>query len=216
MSTLYRPVGLAELALMYDAQMRAFPPRLSEQPIFYPVLIREYAIRIARDWNAPSKDCGLSGFVTQFDVDSQYIEQFPVQTVGSRILQELWVPAERLEEFNSKILESIRITDAFFDDSYTGFIPTHCGLAHKTATDQLVALTGVFSYSGMDFICETAANHKAVYLNFPFWALRDFTSHGVLPEQRDRVLGVIRHLWKTRFPQIPLYAVVPIRSAESG
>jgi len=28
MTTLYRPVGLEELRLLYEAQMRAFPPRL--------------------------------------------------------------------------------------------------------------------------------------------------------------------------------------------
>jgi hypothetical protein len=36
--TLWRPVGPAELALIREAEMRAFPPRLPEQPIFYPVL----------------------------------------------------------------------------------------------------------------------------------------------------------------------------------
>lgn len=34
---LYRPVGIEELALVFDSGMRAFPPRLPEQPIFYPV-----------------------------------------------------------------------------------------------------------------------------------------------------------------------------------
>ncbi len=35
---LYRPVGMDELRLIYGAGMRSFPPRLPEQPIFYPVL----------------------------------------------------------------------------------------------------------------------------------------------------------------------------------
>ena len=46
---LFRPVGLAELVLCYEAAMRAFPPRLPEQPIFYPVLSEAYARRIARE-----------------------------------------------------------------------------------------------------------------------------------------------------------------------
>lgn len=37
-TTLYRPIGPEELALIRDAGFRAFPPRLPEQPIFYPVL----------------------------------------------------------------------------------------------------------------------------------------------------------------------------------
>ncbi|MDJ0699325.1 MAG: hypothetical protein QNJ07_05670 [Woeseiaceae bacterium] len=36
--TLYRPVGPAELDLIRDSGWQEFPPRLPEQPIFYPVL----------------------------------------------------------------------------------------------------------------------------------------------------------------------------------
>jgi hypothetical protein len=43
--TLWRPVGPEELALIRAADMRAFPPRLPEQPIFYPVLSEDYAVR---------------------------------------------------------------------------------------------------------------------------------------------------------------------------
>ena len=68
-----------------------------------------------------------------------------------------------------------------------------------------------FDYSGMDFICETAANHKAIYLNFPFWLSRDFSSHGVPLAQRDRVLDAMRELWHPRFPQTPLYESHAIR-----
>jgi hypothetical protein len=45
---LYRPVGPKELKLIADTGYRAFPPRLPEQPIFYPVLNEEYATQIAR------------------------------------------------------------------------------------------------------------------------------------------------------------------------
>jgi hypothetical protein len=44
---------------------REWPPRLPEQPIFYPVLDQEYATMIARDWNG--KESG-SGYVTRFGV----------------------------------------------------------------------------------------------------------------------------------------------------
>lgn len=46
---LYRPVGLEALRLIYDADMRAFPPRLPDQPIFYPVTNDGYAKQIAKD-----------------------------------------------------------------------------------------------------------------------------------------------------------------------
>ncbi len=44
-TTLYRPVGPKELALIQASGMKAFPPRLPDQPVFYPVLNQEYARR---------------------------------------------------------------------------------------------------------------------------------------------------------------------------
>jgi len=88
---LFRPTGEAELALIRDSRWRAFPPRLPEQPIFYPVLDAEYAIQIARDWNTRG---GGKGFVVRFQVDRDYLSRFQVQTVGTRIHREYWIPAE--------------------------------------------------------------------------------------------------------------------------
>lgn len=51
--TLYRPVSQKELDLIEQSDWKAFPPRLPEQPIFYPVTNEEYAIQITRDWNLP-------------------------------------------------------------------------------------------------------------------------------------------------------------------
>src|SRR5919108_2725345 len=95
--TLYRPVGAKELALIEQANWRAFPPRLPEQPIFYPVLNEEYATQIARDWNAKASG---SGYVLRFEVDAQFAARYPVRTAGARMHRELWVPAEELDEFN--------------------------------------------------------------------------------------------------------------------
>jgi len=107
---LYRPVGPAELELIAAAGFRAFPPRLPEQPIFYPVTNEAYARRIAREWNV--RESG-AGFVTRFAVDAGYAAQFPVQTVGGRECTELWVPAERLDEFNRHIVGGITVITEF-------------------------------------------------------------------------------------------------------
>ena len=48
---LYRPVGEAEMRLIAESGYTAFPPRLPEQPIFYPVLDEQYACDIAEKWN---------------------------------------------------------------------------------------------------------------------------------------------------------------------
>lgn len=107
---LFRPTGETELALIRDSGWRAFPPRLPEQPIFYPVLDEEYAIQIARDWN--TRDGG-QGFVLRFQVDHDYLSQFQVQTVGARIHREYWIPAEDLPEFNSNIVGAIEVIHHF-------------------------------------------------------------------------------------------------------
>src|SRR5215467_4718288 len=77
-TTLYRPTGEQELALIRDSGFRAFPPRLSWQPIFYPVLFEEYAIQIARDWNARD---GKRGYVTCFAVRTDFLARYQVHQV---------------------------------------------------------------------------------------------------------------------------------------
>lgn len=109
--TLYRPVGPEELALIEESNWKAFPPRLPEQPIFYPVLNEEYASRIAKEWNVPASG---SGFVTRFRVDKLYIDKFEVQNVGGPNLDELWIPAEELDEFNKHIVGLIEVIRKFY------------------------------------------------------------------------------------------------------
>lgn len=108
--TLWRPVGPAELELIAASAYRAFPPRLPEQPIFYPVLTEEYAVQIACDWNLPQSG---AGFVTRFRVRSSFLSLYRVHQVGDRHLREYWIAAEELAEFNRVIVGSIEVTRRF-------------------------------------------------------------------------------------------------------
>jgi hypothetical protein len=103
---LYRPVGPTELRLIQQSGWTAFPPRLSTQPIFYPVLNEEYARQIARDWNV--KESG-AGFVTRFDVEKPFLDRYEVHRVGSTIHDEYWIPAEELAEFNRHLVGRIEV-----------------------------------------------------------------------------------------------------------
>ncbi len=109
-ATLFRPTGEKELALIRASKWRAFPPRLPEQPIFYPVLEESYAVQIARDWN--TRDGGI-GYVLRFEVEAEYLSRFPVQTAGARVHCEYWIPAEELAEFNRHIVGPIEIVTEF-------------------------------------------------------------------------------------------------------
>ncbi len=83
--TLWRPTGPAELALVEASGWRAWPPRLPDQPIFYPILNEEYATRIARDWNVRASGVG---YVTRFEVDRSYLERYDVQQAGGHTILE--------------------------------------------------------------------------------------------------------------------------------
>lgn len=132
---LYRPVGLHELQLIAAADFSAFPPRLPEQPIFYPVLNFEYAEQIARDWNTKSNS--FAGFVTRFEIEPAYAARFEIHTVGNRAHQELWVPAEDLAEFNRHILGQIEVVAAYYGEKFVGEIDPSTNLPAFAASGEL-------------------------------------------------------------------------------
>jgi len=107
---LYRPVGPKELELIAASGYREFPPRLPEQPIFYPVLNQEYASQIAKDWNVPASG---AGFVVRFAVRKQFADRYTVRTVGGAIHKELWIPAQDLAEMNRNIVGAIEVIAQF-------------------------------------------------------------------------------------------------------
>lgn len=110
--TLFRPTGKNELALIEASEFTAFPPRLPEQPIFYPVLNKEYAAQIARDWNAKYNADNL-GYVTKFAVRKEFLDNYETKIVGGAVHEEYWIPAEDLEEFNRNIVGKIEVIAEF-------------------------------------------------------------------------------------------------------
>lgn len=111
--TLYRPVGEKEMLLIIENGYRAFPPRLSWQPIFYPVLNEEYAVEIAEKWNTRDEAGNYLGFVTRFEVEENFLKKYPIQNVGAKNHNEMWVPSEELEDFNQAIVGNIEVTKVF-------------------------------------------------------------------------------------------------------
>lgn len=109
---LYRPVGTKELQLIKDSGFKAFPPRLPEQPIFYPVLNEKYADEIAKNWNVQYNE-DHRGYVTRFEVEDSFCQKYEPHVVGAEYHKELWVPAEELEEFNQHIVGRIEIISEY-------------------------------------------------------------------------------------------------------
>lgn len=119
---LFRPVGQNELALIRESGYTAFPPRLSYQPIFYPVVYEEYAEQIARDWNAQN---GKSGYVTRFLVRGEFLDRYEIHQASSPAHMEYWIPAEDLAEFNRNLIGTIEIIAEF-----------HSSPSHNQSSDQ--------------------------------------------------------------------------------
>lgn len=190
---LWRPVGMRELELIYEADMRTFPPRLPEQPIFYPVLNEPYATQIARDWN--TKASPFAGYVTRFELEDAYAHSFEVHVVGGSEHQELWVPAELLQELNDRIDGRIEVTAGYFGSQFQGHIPPSFGLRDMNARRQIQALAATGDNSVMDFHLETRANELTIFLNFPFWLAVAPSDLGLEPEVVADTLERIRKCW---------------------
>jgi hypothetical protein len=109
-TVLYRPVGPEELALLKQADFMRWPPRLPEQPIFYPVTNEQYAAEIAEKWNVRESRFGA---VTRFQVRTSFMSRYQIQQVGGAHHTEWWVPAEELEEFNDNIVGRIEVIREF-------------------------------------------------------------------------------------------------------
>jgi hypothetical protein len=86
-----------------------FEPHVKYQASFT-VPNEDYAVKIARDWNV--KHDG-AGYVTRFEVESEFLARYPVQQAGGRAILELWVPAEELDEFNAHIVGRIEVVHQF-------------------------------------------------------------------------------------------------------
>lgn len=164
---LYRPCGLVELGLVFDAALKAWPPRLPEQPIFYPVTNREYAEQISRSWNTTEGD--RLGYVTGFEVDDRYVAQFERQIVGAKQHEELWVPAEALPQFNAHIDGQIEVLGLFAGAGARGFVPEHGPLKGLGWREQLeLLLTKAY--------VPAQTQLKAMWLNWPLLRAQADTS----------------------------------------
>jgi hypothetical protein len=109
-TTLFRPTGPEELQLVRQSGYKRWPPRLPDQPIFYPVSNEQYAIEIARDWNVPASGHGC---VTRFQVRKAFIDRFRIHQVGASHHTEWWIPAEELEALNDNIVGLVEVIHEF-------------------------------------------------------------------------------------------------------
>jgi hypothetical protein len=202
---LYRPVGLPELALLWDSGMRSFPERLAHQPIFYPVVNPDYARQIAREWNAPDANSGFAGFVTEFGVSATYLTKYELHTAGSAAHQEYWIPANELNSFNKAIHGLISVEEAYFGSQFIGYVPVEHGLKGQNALEQFRALSKIVDFG--EFASEISVNRKAAFLNCPYWLSADPPGLGCDSNAKHLFFTRLAKAWKANKIGVPL----PIR-----
>jgi hypothetical protein len=103
---MFRPAGPGEIELVAASGYKRWPPRLPEQPIFYPVTNEEYAKEIAMKWNV--KDNRI-GYVAKFRVRKSFIDKYEIHKVGGAHHTEWWIPDHDLEALNDNIIGVIEI-----------------------------------------------------------------------------------------------------------
>jgi hypothetical protein len=199
---LFRSIGVQELALLWETGMREFPPRLIQQPIFYPVVNLEYARQIARTWNAPDANSGFAGFVTQFDMSSTYLTKYELHTAGSDAHREYWIPVREMPSFNKAINGLISVEDAFFGPEFAGDIPDDGGLKGQNAVQQYATLANVIDFG--EFSSTVGANRKAIFLNCLYWFNADLRTLGGTGEQRYLFFTKLAKAWKANKIKPPL------------
>ena len=208
---LYRPTGLKELELIFESGLRKFPPRLPDQPIFYPVTNAGCARQIAEEWNTKSNS--FAGYVTRFNVNNRYVQKFERKIVGGKNHEELWVPAEELEEFNENLIGHIDVIAAYFGEEFKGSMPEP-GLGPKNVTpvEYLRALHGTFNYNIGDFRAAVVLNCQSIYCNYPYWKSLNYE---VLEFEGKRdtsqTMEHMKECWHDNFPGIPLPTECEIR-----
>ncbi|HVE77949.1 MAG TPA: hypothetical protein VNA89_03755 [Gemmatimonadaceae bacterium] len=111
-TVLFRPIGMAEYALLVRNGFQSWPLQLPHQPVFDPVTSEAYATRLARQWNARDAASGHVGYVTRFAVRSDFLARYPLRTVGGED-HEYWIPAEHLPELNQSLVGPIEVIAEF-------------------------------------------------------------------------------------------------------
>jgi hypothetical protein len=214
---LYRPTGVGEMVTILEADALRFPPRLPEQPIFYPVLNRAYAEQIAERWNAPNPGNGYAGFVTEFQVEAEYAARFEPQVVGSAMHRELWVPAEQLDAFNQHLIGPITLVRAYYGAGYVGpALRRGMMPQHLLAREQLPALESIGRYNGVDLMLEIRMQRVAVQLNFAYWVRTDLTVDGFELDEKIATLRRVRDVWNDAYPTSPLLGSDELDALESS
>jgi hypothetical protein len=125
---LFRPVGFGELQLVRNSGWTRFPPRLPDEPIFYPIGDEDDAIQIARTWSLKT---GVSCYVLRFAVDVTFLTRHPLQRARNAAQREYRILAGGLEELDDHILGAIELIASFYKELDNAREPRRDGVLYE-------------------------------------------------------------------------------------
>lgn len=167
---LYRPVGLYEMSKILDLKGEEFPKEFFNHSLCRVIVNLDYALKVARDWNAKDRNSGYAGFVIEFEVNKSFIDNYTVQCVGKNNGLEYLIPANQISIFNYNIKGKIKIQDAFFGDDYIGINPLAVtGFKEKSPLKQIELLERIRNYNSLDFSGTIYVEWKIMNLNLLYW-----------------------------------------------
>ncbi len=123
LKTLYRPVGKSELDLILNNRWLTIPGRFSERTVFKPTRSFAHAAAIAKQFLTKDAEAGFAGFVTSFQVYTDYLQRYSDDPENLPI--ELDIPASESYNFNLNIYGSIKVVAAYYGTTgqdFTGLI----------------------------------------------------------------------------------------------
>ena len=166
------------------------------QPIFYPVLNKDYATQIARDWNTKDENSEFAGFVLEFEIEDLYISKFEIHQAGSAVHQEFWIPAEELDLFNQNIQKNILLVESYYGKDYIGKPLINTPLRNKDYHDQMICFRSLKESNAMDYTCEVLAQWKIISQNYFLWRKNDFLSSDICNSDKENLLESMRKILK--------------------
>lgn len=107
---LWKAMGPGEAEMVEAGGMRAFPPRLPCQAVFYAAASRVAAERMAQDWHLPRNGVG---YVARFEVLHSFLDAYCPMAAEASAGEEFRIPAEDMEEFNAAIAGPIEIVSSY-------------------------------------------------------------------------------------------------------
>ncbi len=202
---IFKPVGLEELRLMYEANMRSLAPGGPDHSAATFHLDNGEADAVAR--SRITKDDPFAGYVVQVDVDEEGAAVLSRFLTGEGTRRKAHLPAEEVPRLNDHLAGQMTVTSAHFGPEFRGYIPTMFNFAHRDALGQFVMLANLLDYSRMDFIGEIHANSAAVFLHLPYWSDCNLDRTDVPEPKRSSILASILDTWSKELPQLPAIAL---------